>query len=100
MADKETMSLADIDSLLNEVMYIDGSTQIIDFPEVYNANINLLRNIIYALVIELNNVTKTKDAEIKRLQSAYNTMYASFTRAFDEKMKEFEKQFVKKEDNN
>lgn len=78
---------------------IDGSTQIKDFPETYNALIDELINEIN----RLNNLVSSKDTEIQNLRSQMavlqNDLRAYFSAWFDRKMNEFENEFVKKTNN-
>ena len=78
---------------------IDGSTQIKDFPETYNALIDELINEIN----RLNNLVSSKDAEVQNLRSQMavlqNNLRAEFSAWFDRKMNEFENEFVKKTNN-
>lgn len=78
---------------------IDGSTQIKDFPETYNALIDEL----ITEINRLNDLVSSKDAEIQNLRSQMavlqNNLRAEFSAWFDRKMNEFENEFVKKTNN-
>ena len=78
---------------------IDGSTQIKDFPETYNALIDEL----VTEINRLNNLVSSKDTEIQNLRSQMavlqNDLRSYFSAWFDQKMNEFENEFVKKTNN-
>jgi phage shock protein A len=78
---------------------IDGSTQIKNFPKTYN-------DLIDELVTEinrLNDLVSSKDTEIQKLRSQMavlqSDLRAYFSAWFDQKMNEFENEFVKKTNN-
>lgn len=78
---------------------IDGSTQIKNFPETYNALIDEL----VTEINRLNNLVSSKDTEIQNLRSQMavlqNDLRSYFSAWFDRKMNEFENEFVKKTNN-
>lgn len=75
---------------------IDGSTQLKDFPKIYNELIDTLVNEIN----RLNNLVSSKDTEIQNLRtqliSLQNNLRAEFSVWFGQKMTEFENTFEKK----
>ena len=78
---------------------INGSTQIKNFPETYNALIDEL----VTEINRLNNLVSSKDTEIQNLRSQMavlqNDLRSYFSAWFDQKMNEFENEFVKKTNN-
>ena len=78
---------------------IDGSTQLKDFPKIYNELIDTLVNEIN----RLNNLVSSKDTEIQNLRTQLTTLKtnlkADFSAWFKQKMDEFEDTFVKKTNN-
>lgn len=78
---------------------ITGTTHIKDFPGTYNALIDEL----VTEINRLNNLVSSKDTEIQKLRSQIavlnSNLKAEFTAWFDQKMNEFENEFVKKTNN-
>ena len=78
---------------------IEGTTPIKDFPQKYDGLIDDL----VAEINRLNNLVSSKDAEVQNLRSQMavlqNDLRAYFSAWFDQKMNEFENEFVKKTNN-
>ena len=78
---------------------IEGTTPIKDFPQKYDGLIDDL----VAEINRLNNLVSSKDTEIQNLRSQMavlqNDLRSYFSAWFDQKMNEFENEFVKKTNN-
>ena len=78
---------------------IEGTTPIKDFPQKYDGLIDDL----VAEINRLNNLVSSKDTEVQNLKAQVRALQDNlrsyFSAWFDQKMNEFENEFVKKTNN-
>jgi predicted transcriptional regulator len=77
---------------------INSGTAIHDFPDIYNKNNTELINTIQELQKEIEDLKSSHKKDVDDLKSKFNTWKATHETEFDNKMTEFEKTFVTKDE--